>query len=63
MIIDPDEHVLEERTIHDDIVATTIGFLDEHEVTLGSTAAKNGTSVTRRILTFNMKLRSVNSNP
>jgi len=33
MIIDPDEHVLEERTIHDDIVATTIGFLDEHEVT------------------------------
>jgi len=24
MIIDPDEHVLEERTIHDDIVATTM---------------------------------------
>jgi Cof subfamily protein (haloacid dehalogenase superfamily) len=32
MIIDPDEHVLEELTIDDGIVSTTIGFLDEHHV-------------------------------
>lgn len=32
MIVDPDEHILEERTIDDDIVATAIGFLDEHHV-------------------------------
>ena len=33
MIIDPEENVLEERTIDDDIVTTTIDFLDEHDVT------------------------------
>ena len=33
MIIDPDRNVLEELTIDDDIVTTTIDFLDEHDVT------------------------------
>jgi Cof subfamily protein (haloacid dehalogenase superfamily) len=32
MIIDPKRNVLEELTIDDDIVATTIDFLDEHDV-------------------------------
>jgi Cof subfamily protein (haloacid dehalogenase superfamily) len=33
MIIDPEENVLEEETIDDAIVSTTIQFLDEHGVT------------------------------
>lgn len=33
MIVDPERRVLEERTIDDDIVATTIEFLDQHDVT------------------------------
>jgi hypothetical protein len=32
MIVDPNERVLEERIIDDDITSTTIGFLDEHNV-------------------------------
>jgi len=32
MIVDPSERVLEERTIDDDIVSATIGFLDDHAV-------------------------------
>ncbi len=34
MIVDPEERVLEERTIDDDIVATTIRFLDDHHVNI-----------------------------
>jgi hypothetical protein len=33
MIIDADRNVLEELTLDDDIVTTTIDFLDEHDVT------------------------------
>ncbi|MGD0852765.1 MAG: Cof-type HAD-IIB family hydrolase [Acidimicrobiales bacterium] len=32
MIVNPDNGILKEWTIDDDLVATTIGFLDEHDV-------------------------------